>query len=258
MLQTFPIQNDRVKVSLTKKSQQNLDNPVSKRNYVKEIFAVVAPRYRFITHVLSFGQDARWKKILVSKLSEIRQGVILDIACGPGDIAKLLLKKNGSASVIGCDISHEMISRAGQDLKIAGIKFMLQDMDHLSMKDNSINMITGGYALRNAPELRFALAEAFRVLKPGGIAAYLDFSRSPNRYFSQCQYLMLKIWGGLWGLALHRNPDIYGYLADSLCVFPDRTQLKVIMKEAGFIDIESHLQMFGMIEILFAKKPKDR
>lgn len=245
-------------MSRTEKSQNKLDNPDSKRNYVKEIFTVVAPKYQLFTHVLSFCQDRRWKKFLVSELSEVRQGVILDIACGPGDIAKLLSKRNGSASVIGCDISHEMISRAGQDLKIAGIKFMLQDMDHLSIKDNSIDTITGGYALRNAPELRLALAEAFRVLKPGGIAAYLDFSRSSNRFYAQCQYVMLKIWGSLWGFILHRNPDIYGYLADSLRVFPNRTQLKNLMKQAGFTDIESHLRMFGMIEILFAKKPKDK
>lgn len=245
-------------MSRLKKNQKNLNDPKAKRNYVREIFSIVAPKYQFVSAALSFGQDNRWKKFLVSKLSDVHHGVVLDIACGPGDIAKLLAKKNGTARIIGCDFSSEMIGQAGQDLKNAGINFMQLDMDQLSMNNNSVDVITGGYALRNAPDLRIALTEAFRVLKPGGIAAYLDFSRSPNRFIAQCQYLILKIWGALWGLALHGNPDIYGYIADSLRVFPNRTQLKDLMKQTGFTEIKSHLRMFGIIEILFATKPVDR
>jgi ubiquinone/menaquinone biosynthesis C-methylase UbiE len=94
--------------------------------------------------------------------------------------------------------------------------------------------VTGSYALRNAPDLRKAVAEVHRVLSPGGVAAFLDFS-NPERYpLRHLQYLLLRSWCGLWGLLLHGTPEIHGYVAESLRVFPDRNRLRGIFRENGF------------------------
>jgi SAM-dependent methyltransferase len=118
----------------------------------------------------------------------------------------------------------------------------------------SIDICTGGYALRNAPDLAATVAEIARVVRPGGVAAFLDFSRDPRAPVFLVHLMLLRIWGGLWGLLLHGNPRIYGYIAESLARFPDRKLLRALFAAHGFSEKNSCLRMFGMIEIVVFEK----
>jgi demethylmenaquinone methyltransferase/2-methoxy-6-polyprenyl-1,4-benzoquinol methylase len=124
--------------------------------------------------------------------------------------------------------------------------------------DASFDIVTGGYALRNAPNLEGALIEIRRVMKPGAIAAFLDFSKPPNHFLQKIKGMLLKLWGGFWGLLLHRNPQLYTYIAESLKQYPDRNALKQLIIKLGFTNIRSRKHFLGFAETIFFQKPENQ
>ena len=229
------------------------DTPDTRRAYTQSIFAVVAPVYPLITRLLSFGRDRSWKQTLVQALPDLKTGVALDIACGTGDIAVACKKRFPAATVIGADNSRQMLSGFGRSARVS-VPATLQDMQRLAIRTASVDLVTGGYALRNAPDITAAIAEISRVTKPSGVAAFLDFSRDPRVPVALLHRMALLFWGGLWGLLLHGNPRIYGYIAESLSRFPDRPGLRRMFGAHGFSETGSWRRMFGMVEIVIFTK----
>ena len=127
-------------------------------------------------------------------------------------------------------------------------------MGNTPFPNNSFDVVTGGYALRNAPDLRETLKEINRVLKPGGTAVFLDFSKPFSKLGQALTFFVLTFWGGLWGLLLHGKPAVYVYIAKSLRLFPDRRRFQELLNELGFISIRSRLFYFGLIEIIGFQK----
>ena len=127
-------------------------------------------------------------------------------------------------------------------------------MHALPFEDQSVEVVTGGYALRNAPDLDRTIREIDRILRPGGIAAFLDFSKPPSRVGQAVHHAVLKTWGGFWGLMLHGNADVYGYIADSLRFFPDRVELQERFRKQHFTLRSRHPLYGGLLELLTFKK----
>ena len=226
-------------------------NPESKRQYNRNLFKEVAPRYDLITQVLSFGRDKSWKRWLLNHLPPAPQSDILDLACGTGDITRALAEKYPEATVTGLDLTPEMLDLAkGPD----GIIWKEGDMGDLQDKDATIDIITGGYALRNAPDLDTCLEEISRVLRPGGTAAFLDFSAPTSPLFRSFHYGLLWGWGALWGLILHGKPSVYAYIAKSLARFPDRKNLHQQLSDHQIPVVNHRRFMLGVIEVLICKK----
>jgi demethylmenaquinone methyltransferase / 2-methoxy-6-polyprenyl-1,4-benzoquinol methylase len=98
------------------------------------------------------------------------------------------------------------------------------------------------------------IAELSRILKAGGLGVFLDFSKPRSRFLQRLEYGLLKVWTGFWGILFHRNPEVYGYIAESLCLYPDRYVLKEIMRNTGFSILSSRLYFFGIIELLLIRK----
>lgn len=237
----------------------NIENafsdPITKRRLNQSLFSIVAPRYAMITRGLSFFRDHAWKKRLVGSLSALGAGsVVIDLATGPGDIARMVAQKYPQARIVGCDLTIAMLRSAPPGGAPGNTLFSNQDMAALGVKPASADCITGAYALRNAPDLALTLAECRRVLKTHGTAAFLDFSKSPSFLPAFMQITVLKAWGGLWGLLLHGKPWVYGYIGDSLQHFPNRPELRAAFKKAGFIVEFSRLFMMGMIELIVVRK----
>jgi demethylmenaquinone methyltransferase/2-methoxy-6-polyprenyl-1,4-benzoquinol methylase len=134
------------------------------------------------------------------------------------------------------------------------ISFINQDMGRLEFAPESVDIVTGGYALRNAPDLEAAIGEIHRILKPGGTASFLDFSKPHAGFAQRLEYWLLKIWGGLWGILLHRNHEVYSYIAESLRLFPERARLREIFRDKGFTVGSSRLYFFGITELLVVRK----
>jgi len=243
--------NSRFNLKLQK---LNFDDSDKKKEFNYHLFSEVASKYNFLTKVLSFGRDGAWKKLLIKRLPSIENAKCLDIASGTGDITFLLAKKYPNGIITGIDLNEEMIDRAKKLNKYNNVGFMSADMCNTGLKDSYYNIITGGYALRNAPDLNVALLEIKRLLKNGGYAVFLDFSKSANKIIQKISLFFLKFWGSVWGIILHGNPDVYGYIADSLNKFPDRIKIKLILKECGFNDIKSKKLFFGFLELISFKK----
>ena len=117
-----------------------------------------------------------------------------------------------------------------------------------------MDIISGGYALRNAPDLGITIDEVSRVLKPGGVAAFLDFSKPTGKFSQHIEYWLLKLWSGLWGILLHRNHEVYSYIAESLRRFPDRGTLHSLLQAKGYRIVTSRLYFFGITEIIVIEK----
>ena len=236
------------------RAREHLDSPDRKRHYNALLFREVAPRYDLITRLLSFGRDAAWKRDMIAALPAQSPAQCLDLACGTGDLTRALARRYPSTRVTGLDLTPEMLQRARALTAEPGVDFVQGDMHALPLAEASVDVVTGGYALRNAPDLAVALREISRVLKPGGVCAFLDFSKSPHPVAQRAGHLLLKVWGGFWGLVLHRHADVYGYIADSLRGYPDRTALREQLDHAGLLTEDFRVYMCGLVEWIICRK----
>ena len=231
-----------------------IDQPDRKRFYNQQLFTEVAPKYDLITRLLSFGRDAAWKRAMIAAIPDIAPARCIDLACGTGDLTMQLHARFPDARVTGVDLTPGMIDLARRRNGDPRVDFEVGDMGDLRFADASIDLITGGYALRNAPDINVAMREIARVLRPGGHLALLDFSKSPLRVYQSTSYHLLKLWGGLWGALLHRHADVYGYIAESLKRFPDREALRIQLQSHGLTPIGARRYFGGMLEWIICRK----
>lgn len=232
-----------------------LDSPAAKRDYNERLFTEVAPRYDLITRLLSFGCDGLWKRALIRLLPEAVAPRCVDVACGTGDFVRLLRQRYAAADITGVDLTESMLERARVRLASANVRFVKGDMSRLDVTDGSVDILTGGYALRNAPDLSLFLVEAWRVVRPGGVAAFLDFRRPNSRVMTRLYFFLLKMWGGFWGYVFHGDPHVYGYIAESLMRYPPEARLHEMFVRQGFRLEHTRRPFFGMVEIIVARKP---
>lgn len=233
----------------------NLADPAKKRRLNDRLFTVVAPKYDRITGILSFGRDRAWKRQLIASFPERPSPLCLDLACGTGDMAGLFAKRYPSGLVAGVDQNEAMLRLARKRHPQANVRFFRGDMGRVGLPSASVDFIAAGYALRNAGRLSDALDEVFRLLKPGGMAAFLDFSRPKNEALSKVELKVLSLWGGVWGIAFHRDPAVYGYIAESLAAFPHRDALAAAISELGFELRRLRYFFGGIVELRVVAKP---
>jgi demethylmenaquinone methyltransferase/2-methoxy-6-polyprenyl-1,4-benzoquinol methylase len=233
-----------------------LRTPTAKREYNELLFAEVAKRYDLVTRALSLGRDQAWKRVLLDSLPTDLAPVCVDLACGTGDVSFALARRYPQGTVCGIDLTPEMLHIAEARNRFPNVTLQLGDMHRLPFPSGSIDIVTGSYALRNAPSLTVALQEIHRVLRPGGTAAFLDFSKSPNRFLQRLSFAVLYLWGSFWGLVLHRQAAVYAYIAKSLWHFPDRESLRRDLTNVGFAEVFSRKFYFGTLEIITVSKPE--
>jgi demethylmenaquinone methyltransferase/2-methoxy-6-polyprenyl-1,4-benzoquinol methylase len=235
------------------------ESPEIKRRYVRRLFATIADRYDFITVVLSYGQDRRWKRRLVREAHIRRDDRVLDLACGTGDIA-LQTARHG-ASVVGLDITPRMVELAhakAQLARHAGLwpipKFLVGDMSALPFGDASVTVVTTGYGLRNVPVLDDAIDEIARVLTPGGRLVSLDFNR-PSVAFVRAAYLAyLTTVGSALGWMLHGDPDTYRYIPESVRRYPGAAGVAALLSARGFENVAAKPLLGGLMTLHVAHK----
>lgn len=240
-----------MKEAFNLKAKDHLDSSEGKRLYNEKHFAESAPRYDMATRGLSFGRDSSWKRHLIAGLPSMDHPTCVDVACGTGDVTFLLAEKYQDGEILGFDLTAEMIEIANRRNQHSRVRFAVQDMSRLSLPDHSVDILTGSYAIRNAPDLEEVIREFSRVVKYGGHLAFLDFSKPKGRLARKAQYLMLKLWGSFWGLVLHGNPEVHGYISSSIRNFPDHEQLEALFNRCGFSIEKSRPFFMGMMRLYF-------
>lgn len=217
-------------------------NPEQKRRYVRTLFATIADRYDLITIVLSFGRDRAWKRRLV-RMARLGPGDrVFDLACGTGDIA--LEAARAGAAVIGLDVTPRMIeiatAKAGR-ARVDGLwpvpRFTVGDMMSLPFANQAADVVTTGYGLRNVPRLEDAIDEIVRVLRPGGRLLSLDFNRPATSLIRWPYLAYLTAVGSALGWTLHRDPDTYRYIPESVRRYPGAHAVAAILRARGFASV---------------------
>jgi ubiquinone/menaquinone biosynthesis methyltransferase len=228
------------------------DSPERKREHVRALFATIADRYDLITALLSYGQDARWKKKLVA-IADVRPGErARDLAAGTGDIAFAVAARG--ARTIGLDITHRMLQLASAKSRAA--TFITADMMSLPFASRSFDLVTTGYGLRNVPDLNAAIDEIARVLKPGGRLLSLDFNRPENAVVRAAYLAYLTVVGSTLGWLLHRDADTYRYIPVSIRRYPGARGVADRLAAHGFDHVTVIPLLFGLMSLHLAERSR--
>ena len=233
--------------------------PAGKRRYVRRLFATIADRYDLITVILSYGLDRRWKDRLIA-LADLRaEDRVLDLACGTGDI--LFRAARRAQTAVGLDLTLRMLQLAAAKrtlLRAEGAKkktaLVAGDMLALPFPAAHFTVVTIGYGLRNVPDLTLAIDEIARVLAPGGRLVSLDFNRPAQPLLRGAYLIYLTIVGSALGLVLHRDPDTYRYIPESIRNYPGAAGVARLLERQGFTNARVVRVLFGLMAIHVATK----
>jgi demethylmenaquinone methyltransferase/2-methoxy-6-polyprenyl-1,4-benzoquinol methylase len=206
-----------------------------KAHKVGEVFDSVASRYDIMNDLMSAGMHRLWKRFTVA-IANARPGErFLDLASGSGDLARQFARQVGDAGqVVMTDINHAMLSRGRDRLLDSGVSLptVQCDAERLPFPDNAFDCVTVAFGLRNMTHKDRALAEMKRVLKPGGRALVLEFSRVWEPLRPLYDAYSFKVIPRL-GQLIANDSASYQYLAESIRMHPDQEILKSMMEAAG-------------------------
>jgi demethylmenaquinone methyltransferase/2-methoxy-6-polyprenyl-1,4-benzoquinol methylase len=222
-----------------------------KAQRVRHVFDSVAGKYDLMNDLMSAGLHRLWKRFAVNA-TRVRPGMrILDLAGGTGDLAIDFARRVGPAgTVVLTDINGAMLS-AGRDRLInAGLLLPVVqcDAEKLPFPDAHFDCVSIGFGLRNVTRKDSALAEMRRVLRPGGVAAVLEFSRVWQPLAPAYDWYSFTVLPRL-GQFVARDGESYRYLAESIRMHPDQTALKTLMEGSGFDRVEYHNLAAGVVAL---------
>jgi len=260
-------------VNLISMSKTSKDNPEQnwfgeravdaneKTELVGGVFHSVAQKYDLMNDAMSFGTHRLWKDRFVSMIRPRMNWEYLDVAGGTGDIAFRIRKKTSpKTSITVSDINESMLS-VGRDRAIdlgytQNMDFIVGNAEHLPFADNSKDIYTIAFGLRNVTRIDDALKDAYRLLKPGGQFWCLEFSHVENPLMSKLYdtysyHLIPKM-----GQMIAGDADSYQYLVESIRKHPTQKQLAARMEEAGFTDVKYTNMNFGVVAIHRGTKPE--
>lgn len=208
---------------------------------IRRVFASVAPRYDLMNDLMSMGIHRLWKRRLAREAAALPGQVVVDLAGGTGDVAALMA--SSGAQVMVCDPSLAMM-HAGAG-KHGAVQWLAGTGERIPLADNSVDTLTIAFGIRNVTSLEIAMREILRVLKPGGRFLCLEFSRpwAPIKPFYDIFSFAVIPRLGAW---IARDPEAYTYLVESIRRFPDQEGMRIIMEQAGFMQVSYRNLSFGI------------
>ncbi|MHB8218886.1 MAG: ubiquinone/menaquinone biosynthesis methyltransferase [Acidimicrobiales bacterium] len=230
-----------------------LPSGAAKTAQVRSMFDAIAPRYALVNRIVSLGLDQRWRRRAIASLALAPGSIVLDLACGTGDLSDLA-RRSGYRTV-GVDLSPGMLAAgsAGRPPRPGDAGVVQGDAAHLGLASASFDGVVCGYALRNFTDLAASLTEAARVLRAGGRLAVLEVS-APERGVMLIGY---RIWferavpllGGLLS-----DPAAYRYLPRSVAYLPDEVGLRSLLLDAGFTMVGRQVLDGGLSQLITATR----
>lgn len=228
------------------------------------MFAGIAGRYDLLNHLLSGNTDKRWRRLVARRLQEalLADGArALDVACGTGDLSLALADASSGARITGIDFCRPMLEIAARkppQSTGARIVFVEGDALHLPFCDETFDAVSIAFGLRNLSSVEAGLKELCRVLKPGGEAAILEFSRPVVPGFRKLfQFYFTRVLPRIGGI-VSGSRNAYQYLPDSVTRFPDQKRLATMMRVAGFEEVDYQNLTGGVAALHMGKRPRSK
>jgi demethylmenaquinone methyltransferase / 2-methoxy-6-polyprenyl-1,4-benzoquinol methylase len=209
-----------------------------KAGMVHGVFSRVASKYDVMNDLMSGGVHRLWKDAMMDWLAPRPDQRLLDVAGGTGDVAFRFLKRAAGATAVVCDLTEPMLiegsKRAEAERQAERLDWVVGDAMALPFADNSFDVYTISFGIRNVTRIGDALAEAYRVLKPGGRLMVLEFSRIPNELMQRAYDLYSFNVIPVMGQVVAGDRESYQYLVESIRKFPDQETFASMIGAAGF------------------------
>lgn len=224
-----------------------------KKKQVKRIFDTIAFRYDFLNHLLSFGVDNYWRKKALKLTGINSESVLLDIACGTGDVA-IRARKMGAVKIFGADLSHNMLKYFNNKSEWIVGRNVQMVAEFIPFKDETVTNITVAFGVRNFYDIQQGFDSFFRVLKKNGKATIIEFRMPENKFFkSLYKFYFKKILPKIGGF-ISGDKEAYLYLPSSVEEFDEKVNLTKLLENSGFRKIEKYNLTFGIVQVLIAEK----
>jgi demethylmenaquinone methyltransferase/2-methoxy-6-polyprenyl-1,4-benzoquinol methylase len=228
------------------------DQEGTKKEQVAQMFDNIAHSYDRLNHILSLGIDKGWRKTLLKMAKNQSADQVLDVATGTGDLAIALSKLN-STKITGVDISNGMLDigriKVRKKMLDAQIELTYGDSENLPFDDNTFDLVTVAFGVRNFENLEKGMREMLRVLKPGGQILVLEFSQPEVFPFAQLYKFYFKyILPGI-GRMLSKDASAYTYLPASVEAFPYGKAFTQVMEKCGYKDTSIRKLTLGVASI---------
>ncbi len=241
-----------------------------KRN-IGGLFDRIAGRYDMLNHLLSFGIDKYWRRKAVASIvksnnnnqtnaqvSNDRISNILDVAIGTGDLSIEMVRQMKNVSIQGIDLSKQMMQIGEEKVRRLGLQDKVQFMEasalNMPFEEESFDIVTCAYGVRNFSNLRQGLKEMQRVLKPEGELMILEFSYPDNKFIAWCYDLYFSHILPIVGRMVSHDKTAYSYLNCSVKDFIWGEAMCKQISEAGFVNVKYHLLTLGITTIYTATK----
>ena len=225
---------------------------------VSDLFGTIAPRYDLMNDLQSFGLHRWWKRRLI-RLADPKPGEqALDVCCGTGDLAFEIARRG--ARVAGLDFSEGMLRVAEarsreREQNSRAVGFFRGDAQKIPFRDNSFEVVTVAYGLRNLASWETGLRELARVTKPGGRLLVLEFGKPPNGPWREVYFLYLRLFVPVLGRVFAGSAAAYSYILESLRHYPAQEGVAAKMRELNLQDIEVMNLLGGAMSIHYGRKP---
>lgn len=234
------------------------DNSKGKGEQVEQMFDNIAGQYDPMNKLMSLGNDRIWRKRAIDALKAFAPQSILDVATGTGDFAIAAQKELKPKETIGIDLSEKMLEVGRRKVAEMGLTEAITlrkgDSTALEFEDGRFDAVTVAFGVRNFESLRKGLSEMNRVLRKGGVAAILELSEPTNPFFK----LGYKFYTGciipLFAKIVSKDTKAYTYLPDSIEAFPEGEEMKKLLVECGFTQVEIKRFTFGTCSFYRAVK----
>ncbi len=226
---------------------------VTKKEQVATMFNNISKTYDFLNHFMSLGIDIIWRKMAIKELLKDQPQTILDVATGTGDFAFEALEILKPKKIIGVDISEGMLAIADEKIlkrkKSDVFEVRLGDSEKLLFEDDSFDAITVAYGVRNFENLEKGIADMRRVLKPGGKAVILEFSKPKVFPVKQLYNFYFQHVTPTIGKVFSKDASAYSYLPESVNAFPDGKTFTALMDKVGYKNTKCRPLAFGICSI---------
>lgn len=228
-------------------AHDELPRGAAKHEAVRQMFDRIAPRYDLMNRLLTGGLDQRWRRKLLSRVAVGDGDLVVDVACGTGDLAELARQRG--AFVLGVDFAFEMLRGAAR--RQATPALVCADAARLPLPDACASVVTCGFALRNFVALPPVFQEMARILRPGGRLAILEVDRPESAWVGRVHSLYFDRVVPQIG-ALLSDRAAYRYLPQSTAYLPPLEDLQSLLTTAGFESIERQRLLLGTAQMLTA------